>query len=252
MAVASNQVAGFEAWQIQSLRLTILLNPAPVQAEQNWWERIIGTPPDQVASQPRQALHSEQGSFHNHSLNLRLQPGKIDWTLTAPMTAEVFENIPAIGSFEAAVDIFRPVAHEWLNICPSFHRLALGMNLFQPAPNKIAAYERIQQYLPDVRLDIRSSDFFYQINRVRNSRTAVQNLRINRLMKWNVLQLIVELQPLAVVTAQPASERFACALELDINTTVDRQGDLARNDYEGIFNELLELSREIARCGDIP
>ena len=129
MAVASNQVAGFEAWQIQSLRLTILLNPAPVQAEQNWWERIIGTPPDQVASQPRQALHSEQGSFHNHSLNLRLQPGKIDWTLTAPMTAEVFENIPAIGSFEAAVDIFRPVAHEWLNICPSFHRLALGMNL---------------------------------------------------------------------------------------------------------------------------
>jgi len=47
-------------------------------------------------------------------------------------------------------------------------------------------------------------------------------------------------------------ENFACNVELDISTDKEFQSELPREQLSIIFQELVELGKEIARDGDIP
>jgi hypothetical protein len=50
----------------------------------------------------------------------------------------------------------------------------------------------------------------------------------------------------------PTSEIYACRLELDINTPQSFQNELPYDQLNNIFQELVDLGREIATEGDIP
>jgi hypothetical protein len=146
----------------------------------------------------------------------------------------------------------------WLNDAPALQRIAFGAILRLPVNDRIFGYQKLASYLHHVDLDpVGSTEFLYQINRPRKSKSGVENLSINRLSKWSVAFT----QQATYTVQDPQAAQFQltglqkdihCRLELDINTVPDIEGDFAAKDAQQIFNELVDLGREIATNGDIP
>jgi len=146
---------------------------------------------------------------------------------------------------------------QWFSLpsCPPLRRFAFGAVLFQFVEDREDGYRQISAYLPAVKLDAKgSSDFSYQINRPRDSRSGVPGLQVNRLCRWSVAQLMhaqVSLSDAGVQKTELGSH-FACRLEMDINTSAEFRGELSPEQSKIVFGELLELGAEIAQQGDIP
>jgi len=247
-----------EAWQAEILRLTAFPSPAAQLGEPTWWKDLVGEPPETKISQPRTGGQQEEGRFdESRKLVLRVEPTRIDWLLT-PIDdwAREAKGIPTTGSFPESLQIFLQLMLRWFEFatCPAVQRLAFGATVLLPVENQQAGYRQISAYFP-FQLDPEgSSDFSYQINRPRDSTSGISGLRINRLSKWSVVRVTMgelALGP-AVVGYSARQAHDVCRLELDINTAPDFQGELSREQLPQIFQELVNLGREIVREGDIP
>lgn len=212
----------------------------------------VGEPPESKVSQPKVGVIQEQGRFSTGILTLISQPGRIDWLLTGSDKAEL------AGPFEEALGPFVSLIVRWFGNAPVLQRIAFGAVLRLPVNNRTEGYQKLSGYLHHVELDPEgSTEFLFQINRPRKSRSGNETLSLNRLSKWSVV-----LAQQATFTVQsPESAQFQlmnlqkdhfCRLELDINTAPDIEGDLPANALPEIFNELVELGLEIAKKGDIP
>ncbi|HUW33937.1 MAG TPA: hypothetical protein VM223_20200, partial [Planctomycetota bacterium] len=63
-------------WEAQSLRLT-LFSVLPVDGEKtNWWERLVGLPPESKVSLPRINGYEESGPVEHVGLELHVQPDR--------------------------------------------------------------------------------------------------------------------------------------------------------------------------------
>ena len=238
------------AWQVEHLRFTLFSDPAPVDAAAVWRE-ITGADPDVVSNQPKQGLVQVQGKLDDQRrLALQVQHRRVDWVL-GPIDAETppAEGFFAIASLPTALEDFSGLLNRWLPTRPGAERLALAGVMHQPQPDRIAGYKQIQQYLPAITLDPDSSDFLYQINRPRSSRTGIANLRINRLTKWSVA-ILVHLSGL-VTRLSEVSYRHACRLEFDINTAPDPNVTLPQGAFPSLLAEFTDLVRELAERGDV-
>lgn len=246
-----------EAWQAQILRLTAFPSPAAQVTEPSWWTDLVGQPPETRTLQPKRGGQHEEGRFEGRKLVLRVEPTRIDWLFTPIDDGEEGEIFSTIGTFPESLTAFLRLMFHWFEIetCPLVQRLAFGAILLQPVEDRQAGYRLVSTYLPSVQLDAEgSSDFLYQINRPRNSDSGITALRVNRLSKWSVAarrRAEFSLGP-GGVGYFPGQEHFACCLELDINTVADFQGELHREQLPRIFEELVELGKEIAAEGDIP
>ncbi|MSQ46812.1 MAG: hypothetical protein EXR78_00250 [Deltaproteobacteria bacterium] len=163
-----------------------------------------------------------------------------------------------IGPLPESLNIFPQLMTRWLESreCPVTQRLAFGATLWQPVDDQQTGYRQLAAYLPGLQLALEgegASDFLYQINRARNSSSAIAGLRINRLSKWSVsFWAIAELPLVPEARFRFHQKGTGCRLELDINTHPDFPGDLPQDQLGQIFNELVTLGQEIAREGDIP
>lgn len=246
------------AWQVETLRLTAFPSPAAQVTEPTWWTDLVGEPPETRILHPRKGGWQEKGPFKGGKLVLRVQPNRIDWLFTPVNDQEQeVESFPTIGSFPESLDVFLPLMVRWFDLetCPPVQRLAFGAVLLQPVEDRQAGYRQISPYLPSVQLDPEgSSDFSYRINRPRDSSSGIIGLRINRLSRWSVATWRAaefSVGP-ALVGYFPGEEHYACRLELDINTVPDFQGELHREQLPQIFEELVDVGKEIATEGDIP
>lgn len=248
------------AWQAQGFRLSAFRPPQARIEQTTWWTDLVGYPPDKVTSQPKIGLHQEEGAFAPGKLSLQLQLDRVDWTLTADADApaESFE-LPTLGPFPDVLPLFTKLMGQWLTVGPPVTRLAFGALLSQPTEDLPAGYRLIDRYLPNVMLDPEgTSDFLYQINRPRPSRTGIPGLQINRLTKWSVMffsgvSVTISVAPVgAPVTTGRPTFRYAGRLELDINTVPDPTGtELPREALPTLLQELVELGRQIAAEGDV-
>ena len=134
--------------------------------------------------------------------------------------------------------------------------MAFGVVLLSPMDSRVLGYRQLAAYLPAVNIDPdHSTDFFYQINRARDSATGITNLRINRLSKWSVAQISTAglvLEPTRILYHDVPQGYLACRLELDINTAAERREPLPRETVSNVWQELLNLGREIVIDGDQP
>ncbi|MCX5826296.1 MAG: hypothetical protein NTY86_23205 [Deltaproteobacteria bacterium] len=244
-------------WYVQVLRLTAFLSPENMIESANWWNDVIGEPPDTKTLKPKIGGSQENGLFEGGRLILEVAPNRVDWILTA-LQDEVLssEAIPTIGPFYSKLDKFLPIVERWsqLDTCPSLSRLAFGATLLCPVENRYIGYTTLSPYLRNVVIDPEgSSDFVYQINRPRNSKGEIPGLRINRLSKWAVLALkIAMIAPQGSFSVVKSKENMACHLELDINTSVEYNGTINQKAIKNVFQELVDLGKEIAEKGDIP
>jgi hypothetical protein len=257
----------FPNWEVEVLRLTAF--PAvPLDYRQSgWWENVVGEPPETESTQPRTSLHEEVGPLGESGagLNLRIQPERIDWLVTKHLPgaagAPLIESasLPTFGSFESALQSIRDIAIKWFPEAPSIQRLALGAVLLLPAANRQEGYEILGRLLPALEVDPENStDLSYSINRPRLSKAVGPSLRINRLSRWSVVQLVgfrLQVPTNAGDISKPLtqdSELTAARLELDINTSADHRESFLPGLLVPILDELTEMAIEVAGKGDVP
>jgi hypothetical protein len=239
-------------WQVEALRLTAFTRQPQLEGA-DWWEQLVGASPDQRSSRPRKGEWQDIGVYERGKLILTVQPLRIDWKYTVEPIPE--EERAVLGAFTESVTNFAEIMQRWLQLSPPLKRLAFGCVILMPMPDLKSAYETLSAYLHNIKLDPDgSSDFLYQINRKRDSRTNIKGLTINRLSKWSVsslsaVQISLGAEPQVVATG---SKNFACRVELDINTVPEFSSELQREQWVDIFQELVELTKEIAEAGDIP
>ena len=250
MSTVQNK-ADLSTWQAESLRVTCFPSSATEFNATNWWQDVVGEQPENTVLRARDGIRQDEGNINGRKVLLGVQPIRIDWI----MRSKIEEGEVTIGSFQDCLDSFLELMTRWFKISPSLRRLAFGVILALPVDDRKSGYELIANYLPNVKLDpVGSSDFLYQINRLRNSQ-LVSDLEINRLSKWSVVKqglARVDLLPEARVSLFPSSDTFSCRLELDINTSADYKNDLPADKLINVFLELVGLAKEIAVRGDIP
>ena len=242
-------------WYAQILRLTAFQSPESIIESTNWWNDVIGSAPDERTLKPKIGGSRESGSFEGGRLILDVAVNRVDWLLVAiEDIAATSEAISTIGPFNSIIDKFVPLVDRWskLATCPSLNRLAFGAVLLCPVETKSAGYRILSSYLPDVIIDPEgSSDLFYQINRPRNSKGEIRGL-INRLSKWSVITMqIAMIGPQGPVATVKSKENRACHLELDISTPIEYSETIEQKLISSVFNELVDLGKEIAAKGDI-
>lgn len=248
---------GISAWHVQLLRFTAFQTPASRISAVTWWEDLIKQPPERKTTKPKEQLQQEEGSFEAGKLVLTMHPMRIDWVYSGIDKEPEEESVlPTIGTLSNALKPFIQLVDNWfqLNTMPPVQRTALGMVLWQPVENRQKGYAQLSKYLTTVRLDSEnSSDFLYQINRPRASKSGLANLRINRLSQWSISSrrgIAMSFAPEGV-THTMGQERFACHLLLDINTAADFKNEIPKEKLVPILEEFCELAVEIATEGDI-
>jgi len=250
-------------WQVENVRLTAFLAPSADVKADGWWMATVGSEPETRTAKPSRGELVETGSYLDNSLTLAVQPGRIDWFL-GPSQAQ-FENseieLKSVGRFPEVTDAFGHAMSAWLKNCPPVVRLAYGSVLLERVDGKEAGYHQLSKYLPSIKIDADSQDFFYQVNRPKLLSAGKENLKFNRLTKWSVASF----QPVrlafaigspqtagpATVFAPPDSMVYACRLELDLSTPGDRQNELAHDELPEILAQLIALGSEIANRGDV-
>lgn len=242
-----------KSWQVESLRTTCFPNATAQFGVTDWWQEVVNEQPENRVLRLKEGFQQDEGHINGIKLVLGIQPVRIDWVAVPGETQHKFW----MGPFQETLDWFIGLMSRWLRSSPPLKRLAFGAVLMLPVEDRRSGYELIEKYLPHIQFDSeRSSDFLYQINRPRDSRTGIPNLKINRLSKWSVVLRgtgQIELSPHeARASFFPTSEAYACRLELDINTVGDYQGDLPQDQLPIIFQELVEFGKEITIEGDVP
>ncbi len=249
---------GAGTWEVERLRATTFHLPgADVPELTNWWEDVIGDKPEQMLRRPRESLVQQSGFFEGKQLVLSGRPDRFDWNLqvTPDPPDEPMQGLPTLGPFPDALQPLHKVVGEWLRVSPDAIRLAFGTVLIIRATDIPLAYKKLSQFLPKVEFaQADSSDFLYQINRPRTSKSGV-GIRINRLTKWSVMQvgtIEIAIGPSAEQMLVSGPRQVACRLELDINTSAQSRNLIPRSETQALFEELVDLGSEIAANGDIP
>jgi len=213
----------------------------------------VGYDPDETTVKVKAGELHATGVYDSRRLILDVSPARIDWRLTFPESEEIPEELPTIGSFEEAAEVFVLLMQRWLQEhSPSLNRLAFGTELVKPVESHAAAYRKLGTLLP-IEIDPEgSSDFLYQINRPRSSLTGIESLRINRLSRWGATKYARGVQVGTQSFDLPGLDQFACYLLLDINTTPDFPGSFQPEELSSVLTELVQLGKEIATNGDQP
>lgn len=255
MSESAEAPPGPEAWQAQNLRLIAFPGEPQFALQQNWWQRLTGSDPENVLEKKQKQEREESGVFQGAVLTLSFDLLRIQWTVSARLDAENLlggQMPPVLGSFIEKQAWFRGLMEQWLPHCPPIHRLAFTASLLQPVPDHPAGYRMLDRYLRWVEIDPQSSEFLYRINR-RAESAVVQGMGINRLSTWLVGKFAVSVR--IITGGHPEqqikpTETFACAVELDINTVPEFAGPLPHADLPRIFAELVTVGVEIAARGD--
>lgn len=228
---------------------------------QTWWRDQFGL--DSTTSR-KGVKQEESGEVRGTEVTLTVDPIRIRW-MVKPATANP-ENIladpqsflcPVLGSFGDAKGNFLSLMERWLPSCPPIKRLAFAGRLVWFAESTEATYERLQQFLHQVKFIPGSKELQFRINRPRSVQVAGTELSINRLSTWTSVKahgglrvagggmpLSQEMLPLAAF--------YMNALDFDINTPADRTDALPKESLSVLFRLLVSMASEIAENGDIP
>ena len=246
-------------WDAESLRLSAFPTPASPIEDVGWWAALMGEPPEVEVVRPREGGRRKEGAFELGRLVIQTSPARIDLQAIPSHEQEATGgDFLFIGKFEQVLERFAEVMNRWLNLdsCPEIRRIAFGAVLISPVDSRVSGYRQLATYLPSVTIDPENStDFLYNINRPRDSAAGIPNLKINRLSKWSVAHistagLVVESTGISYHGVPQG--HFACRLELDINTAAERREPLPREEVPSVWQELLNLGKEIVIDGDQP
>ena len=247
-------------WQANRLTLTAFSSIVGPNYKQNWWNDIIGEPPEERIEKQKIGAVTESGNFDAGLLNLQLQAGRIDWNYSSNDERVTNLSSPAgnpIGTISDAIFIFLPLMQSWLELLGSIsiNRLAFGAIVTQKTEDKKESYQKLSEYLHDIRIDVdNSTDFLYQINRPRKMIVDDKEIFINRLMKWVAIRAMAAQFSLYddKLFQQPVEKNNFILVELDINSSQENQEILENLNFANLLGDFSNMAIEILTEGDIP
>lgn len=247
-----------ENWNADLIRFTGFLPPEIQIGDQNWWQLITNEQPEIKTFQPKKGFFQERGPYKDGELLITIQPFRVD--IVYKKLDDIEKNVVKnIGDFEKAISLFNDLINIWYSLesFPSFQRIAFGAILSRPTDTRQSGYAVLSKYLSDtIKIDKEnSSDFLYQINRPRTIKTKndKQEITINRLSKWSVLQS----KFLGFTLTEDQNKMYqgklfySCRLEIDINTVQGLNVRFSSEQCREIFQNLIGLGKEISIKGDI-
>ena len=246
-------------WLVQTLRLTLFpgIGEQIKVEKQDWWHDLLDVEASDINIQRDIGYRQEAGLYEDDKqLVLSIQPDRIDWRLTSPNKIPEPGQVPDIGPYLETIDKFSKLMLKWLNFgtCPAATRLAFGPILITPVATVEEGYEQISEYLFFNINTENASEFLYQINRARPSK-SIPGTTINRLSKWSVLAshwIKGNLVQGVLATSNVLSPKVLnCRLELDINNIQKPGYEVDQNKLPNLYEEFVKLSKEIIEKGDI-
>ena len=246
-------------WQARSLRVSALWPSAEIAGPEAW-AGVMGDEPETTTSRKGIEQRAE-GDQEGQMVSLVVRPDRIEWALGVRVPTEPPDDPLdlTLGDFADALTSLTDIGRRWMasDFCPSAQRLALGGVLLAPVADREEGYRRLAAYLPAVDIDAEgSSDFSYQINRPRVTKTLRFDLAVNRLCKWSVgvtsfHTLVVPLRGGGKPSASRGQpEMFGCRLEFDINTHKDFTEQLQPDQMATLLAEFVLYATEISQEGD--
>lgn len=241
-------------WQVDTSRISVFPEDNVRTSPSRIWDQFIGEEPDSVQFE-QSRLNARQKKYGNRTIALVKQQAQIDWQFPiVPDKSTSQQGLPNWGSLPDEVNAILEFAKKWL-ICTEImpvNRLAFGATLLTPTVDEATAYEKLQMLFPSIDPE-NVSDFSYQINRRRSSKTT-KGLKINRLSRWNIATLertVSTLDPIADIGENRPDRLYSVRVELDINTGSNIGYTLPSESLVANFEELVDMGLEIAREGDI-
>lgn len=263
MAIQEQQTpVQMRQWLVETVRATIFPAPGATFDVATWWHQATGRDPESRTEKPATREHVEEGSFDGASDGVRLvlikNPlGIIQWQLNLLVPTEPPSDVLHVGPLVEVQPRFSEMLRRWFPSCPPASRIAFGAVVLLPVSGHREGYERLGSLLRrSVNVDPEgSSDFLYRINRQRQSAAFDRDrLRINRLSTWTVLKMSTMVAS-AGAAGRPGriiEERYACRVELDINTAPTYDGVFQSEAAALVFEELEQMGLQILAEGDIP
>lgn len=242
-------IADSEQWQALNLRLVgFPLKSSSLQTNELW--RAVTEEEIQEFSKKGP---EEQSSLQIEDSELKLYLNPVQFRWEQSRLIDVFpaagDSFPSLGDIGAALSKFTQFLAPWLNSQPSITRLGFGAILGIPVESHQEGYEVLDRFLHDVNLSPDAQDFHYRINRRRTSQ-VISDLEVNRLNAWSLMRWSFNLGVQGEHKVHSTAQGFLARLELDINT-VPREDMIAPEGLRPLWDELLELGRELAFKGDI-
>jgi hypothetical protein len=247
-----------QQWLAETVRATIFPAPGATFNVATWWHQATGRDPESRTEKPATRERVEEGSFDGARLLLTVNPlGIIQWQLLPVVPTEPPSDILNVGPLIEVQPRFSEMLTRWFPSCPPANRIAFGAVVLLPVRGHREGYERLGSLLRrSVNVDpAGSSDFLYRINRQRPSAAVERDrLQINRLSTWTVLKMstMVASAGAAGTSGRIIDERYACRVELDINTSPTYDGVFQPEATALVFEELEQMGLQILAEGDIP
>lgn len=240
-------------WRGRSIRFTLFPHGDWDPTVLNLWPSFGEGEPETDEIRPREKARRQAGPYQdNIQLNVQIAPARIDVFFavnpTAPGQPEVFSEPVNQVLKDAVVSL-----STWIPTAPfQVSRAALGLELFEPVPDRIAGYHAVLSHTRSLKFEPRESisDLVFQINRP--AKSSVINGPINRIMKYSVVMFnlvtITGMTQRSLAQSVGATEFFS-RLELDINTVPSDQ-QLDQDKLASLFDELANMAMEIADNGE--
>ena len=237
-------------WKPNQFRLTLFpekdFEPSPL----DWWRELLGSDPEVQQTISRKSEIHLEGNYEGGSLQLNVNPIRIDWRYIAIQENQDELEVATLGTYADNMSVFFDLMGNWLNTEPvsSVKRLAFGSILVYEVETTSDGYKFLTSFLESsVKIDTdNSSDLFYQINRPRK----LNNIVINRLSKWAVLKLQSGVYSDSDLRFGN-NELYAARLEVDINTSPNTDKIFTIQECNDLYQILSDLGEEIALKGDI-
>ena len=240
-------------WEVEYFRSTVFLESGSVDFDSvAFWEEVVGDKPEQVVTRSKDGLTLLSGVVNKWSLALNRRTDRIDWMLRALGSPfpEVLVPHRDISQASDGLGSFLNIMRKGIQISCNISRLAFGAVLLRWVDTMDSAYSELSHFLPDVRLEglANASDFFYQINRPRQSE-VIQDVTVNRLSKWSV-QIFDTITVAGGSAPKMKTAQLACRLEVDINTAPQQVLHIHKDQTQSLFEELVRLGYGISNAGD--
>ncbi|GLT20822.1 hypothetical protein GCM10007933_02740 [Zoogloea oryzae] len=233
-------MSGTEFWSAESLRFTFFYcEDAPDELKPSW-ATLVGEQPANRTERRSQQVVEEDGVWEDMSLVVASSPGRIDVMARELNSSSGF---PVIGEFESTLARFRSLLAQ-IDFS-KVNRIAVGGVLLHPEPDNASAYDTLGKFLPNIKFDAESREFFYQINRPFGVEVeGFDDFKFNSIRRWSAVQLqLLSLEGSSVYTKVSVASR----LELDVNSPADvelsRTVGAASRALEIVVDNLIEVAR---------
>jgi len=246
-------------WKAEHVRFTAFpTGPLDLAAATDWWANLVGAPPQSLSMQ-QGALLQAAGPFGQGNLSLvctTAGEARVD-LLLGPISQTPVE-LPGVGEANQSIVLVQRVFEKWLDFGIAVKRVGVSGAILSNVSTKVEGYEALAGLLDAVEIDAKnSSDFAYQINRPRVSKTV--GIPVNRISRWTVASLLpvtVSIGPggfgFVPAAGAPTPSNFSLRIEYDVNTSPQISNSLAETGIKMLIAELVSFSQELWTRGDVP